>query len=637
MTDSLRERVIDAIGQLYEIGNEIGRGGMSVVYEARDIRLNRRVAIKVLPPELAFDPAVRLRFTREAQMAAQLSHPHIVPIYDVGDQNGIAYFVMTLIAGGNLATLLSQVPRQPIAEVRRLLCEVADALDYAHQHGVIHRDIKPDNILLDNDSDRAVVTDFGIARAMEGHTRLTVTGIAVGTPAYMSPEQAVGERELDGRSDIYSLGVLAYQMLTGRTPFSGANSMALLLKHISEAPRPIAELRPETPRPLREAVERAMMKEREDRWPNANAFRSAISSDEPMRAWRGEDERVARSAGPADTPRRERTTREPRNDVRYVSPRRGSAIVPQKTSALQVPTAKGGIIVEPEHLAVLTPPQREDLRLWHGRIHLLDRVKAARGYLLLTVAAAVSAMAGLVGAFEAEIPPLVFGPLVPIFMSRKLWRRCKSLRESGLRLRRVFLLPRAKMVLPGSSLSRRDQKLLKLAPRDVLDGQRGEAIIRAVDDRAAILDLVAHLPKNERAFLPDVGPTVKALVDRVVHLAKMLHNMEQSIDWRLIDELDSRIADAASEGDSPTAKQRFLLLQKQRATLDELVQRRSVLARQLESAGLALANLRLDLINLRSSGLQSALSEVSAATQAARALSSDIGAVLDAAAEVRSY
>src|SRR3712207_3156267 len=248
MTDSLHDRVAAATAHQYEIDGEIGRGGMSVVYCGRDLRLNRPVAIKVLPPELAHDPAVRTRFMREAQTSALLAHPHIVPIYDVGEREGIAYFVMGLVTGGNLATLLAREPRQPIDEVRRLLCEIADALAYAHARGVIHRDIKPDNILLDGETGRAIVTDFGIARAVEAGTRLTVTGIAVGTPTYMSPEQAVGEREIDGRSDIYSLGVVAYQMLTGRVPFTAGNSMALLMKHVGERPRPIVELRPETPK-----------------------------------------------------------------------------------------------------------------------------------------------------------------------------------------------------------------------------------------------------------------------------------------------------------------------------------------------------------------------------------------------------
>src|SRR3954470_11501446 len=206
----LQQRVVAAIGQQYELDQEIGRGGMSVVFRARDRRLNRLVAIKVLPPELAYDPAIRTRFTREAQTAAQLSHAHIVPIYDVGEKDGIAHFVMALVTGGNLAELLAREPRQPIEAARRILREIADALAYAHTRGVIHRDIKPDNILLDAASGRVMVTDFGIARAMDstGDSRLTATGMAIGTPAYMSPEQAAGEREIDGRSDLYSLGIL---------------------------------------------------------------------------------------------------------------------------------------------------------------------------------------------------------------------------------------------------------------------------------------------------------------------------------------------------------------------------------------------------------------------------------------------
>src|SRR5215218_5739703 len=186
MTDSLDDRVIAALADHYEIEGEIGRGGMSVVYRARDIRLNRLVAVKVLPPELAYDPAIRVRFTREAQTSARLAHPHIVPIYDVGDRDGIAYFVMALVGGGNLAALLAHEPRPALAQVRAILTDVCDALAYAHLRGVIHRDVKPDNVLLDEHSGRALVTDFGIAWAIEAGTRLTVTGSAVGTPTYMS-------------------------------------------------------------------------------------------------------------------------------------------------------------------------------------------------------------------------------------------------------------------------------------------------------------------------------------------------------------------------------------------------------------------------------------------------------------------
>jgi serine/threonine-protein kinase len=545
-----------------------------------------------------------------------------VPIYDVGEREGIAYFVMTLVTGGNLAALLAREPRQPIDEVRRLLCEIADALAYAHVRGVIHRDIKPDNILLDADSGRAIVTDFGIARAIEAGTRLTITGNALGTPGYMSPEQAVGEREIDGRSDIYSLGVLAYQMVTGRLPFSGSNTMALLLKHVNERPQPIVEVRPETPRPLRDAIERALAKAPEDRWPTAPS-------------WRAEPREQVRYTSPKpETARRDRPGREGgRADVRVVSPRRGSPAAPGRPEV--VPVVVGDMIVEPDHLAALTPAQREDLRLWNGHITLVGRIWTFRGYALLTAATTAGAFASFVAGAAEGIPPMLLAPIVPYIMSRKLVRRGRSLRASGLKLRRVLLKLRARWVLPSPAPLPNQQQLAKLAPREVLESPYGAAIRRAAEDRGAILDIVAKLSKVDRALLPDVKPAADGLVDRVAQLAQMVHRLDQSIDHRLMAELDARIADVQNDSDSAEGRRRLTLLQRQRATLEDLVQRRAALARQLDSAGLALGNLRLDLIKFRSSGLESALSDVSTATQEARALSKEISAVLEAAAEVR--
>jgi len=634
MGESLHDRVLAAIGQHYELEGEIGRGGMSVVFRARDRRLNRPVAIKVLPPELAHDPAIRARFTREAQMSAQLSHAHIVPIYDVGDRDGIAYFVMALVMGSNLGAHLAREPRQPVDEVRRILGEVADALAYAHLRGVIHRDIKPDNILLDRQTGRAIVTDFGIAWAMETGARLTATGIAVGTPTYMSPEQAVGERELDGRSDLYSVGVLGYQMLTGRVPFEAGNSMALLLKHVTERPRPIENLRPDAPRALRDTIERAMMKAPEDRWPTAAAFRDALLSPESLGVtWRADPREPVRYTSPRpDGSRRVAAVRSPipkpwsfRSDARRGEVEDGS---PPLQRGL-----RSDIVLEPPHLAQLTPVQRDDLRLWHGRVDLLDRVKAMRGYTVLTLGAIAGGIAGFVFGVQ-EAPPFVFAPLVPIFMSMKLWRRGQSLRQNGLKVRRVLLMPRAHWVL-RPKLKATEQQLEKLAPREVLDTPEGAVIRRAVEDRTAILDIFAKLSKDDRALLPDLTATVKALVERVAHLAQMLHRLDASIDPTLGHELDARIAQVERESGSVDGERQLALLRRQRGTLDELVTQRGALARQLDSAGLALGNLRLDLIKLRSSGLQSALSDVTTATQEARALSSEIDAVLAAAAEVR--
>src|SRR5690348_16240313 len=251
---------------------------MAAVFRALDLRLHRRVAIKALPPELAFNADVRTRFLREAQTAAQLSHPNIVPIYTADERGGVVFFVMALVDGESLAARLARQPRLSVDAVRRILVEVADALDYAHSCSVVHRDIKPDNILLDRTTGRAVVTDFGIARAAIGDARLTQTGVAVGTPAYMSPEQAMGERDVDGRSDQYSLGIVAYQMLVGQIPFKAANTPAMLVKHLSEIPRPVLESRPDVPAQLAAAVDRALSKKPEDRWPSAGAFRDVLNA-----------------------------------------------------------------------------------------------------------------------------------------------------------------------------------------------------------------------------------------------------------------------------------------------------------------------------------------------------------------------
>ena len=637
MSEPLHDRVIAAIGHQYELESEIGRGGMSVVYRARDLRLNRTVAVKVLPPELAYDPAIRTRFTREAQTSAQLSHPHIVPIYDVGDREGIAYFVMSIVTGGNLAGHLAREPRQPINEVRRILGEIADALAYAHLRGVIHRDIKPDNVLLDGNSGRVMVTDFGIARAMEGGTRLTATGIAVGTPTYMSPEQAEGDREIDGRSDIYSLGIVAYQMLTGRVPFTGGNSMALLLKHVTARPRPIVELRPEAPKLLRDVIERAMLKSPEDRWPTAAALREALMSDEaPAASWRAERREPVRYTSPIpDSTRRDRPARDAA-DSRSGPPRRTAPVAESPTNVAARQRPPGGIILEPDHLVTLTPAQRQDLRLWHGRVNLLDRVKAARGYALFTLAMTGAGIAGFAFGVGEEVPPLVLSPIVPIYMAMKLRRRGKSLRASGLKLRRVFLSLRARRALPAPPPIPTEQQLEKLAPREILDSPQGAAIRRAAEDRAAIMDIVRGLSKPDRALLPDIDATVNALVERVAYLAQMYQRLDQSIDPGQGDDLDARIAEAEHERESAESERRLALLRRQRTTFEELMQRRLALARQIDSAGLALGNLRLDLIKFRSSGLQSAFSDVSTATQEVRALSREIDTLLDAAAEMRN-
>ena len=257
----LAQRLKEALGEAYTIEGEIGRGGMGVVYRARDERLQRRVAIKVLPPELAFQKEIRERFTREAQTAARLSHPHIVPIHDVGAR-------------------IKRRGKLPPDEARRIMKETADALSAAHGLSVIHRDIKPDNILLEGTRGRVMVTDFGIAKALSGTSGATLTGVgmAIGTPQFMSPEQAAGEREIDGRSDLYSLGVVTYQMLTGELPFNAPTVAGILMKQITE-PAPVLHLaRPEVPEDLSLAVAQCLEKDPENRWATADALRRSLES-----------------------------------------------------------------------------------------------------------------------------------------------------------------------------------------------------------------------------------------------------------------------------------------------------------------------------------------------------------------------
>jgi len=263
----------------YELDTEIGRGGMGVVYRAKDRRLKRTVAIKVLPPELAFRSEIKTRFLREAETAAQLNHPNIVDIYAVDEAEGIVFFVMAYITGDNLAKRLHDHGALSVDETRRTLRDVADALAYAHERGVIHRDIKPDNILIDGQSGRPMVTDFGIARAVsDGDSRLTATGIAIGTPTYMSPEQAAGERAIDGRSDLYSLGIVGYQMLTGEPPFIANSTPAILVKHISERPTPIEQRRADVPQDLARVIMLLLEKDPANRFPSASSVVSALDT-----------------------------------------------------------------------------------------------------------------------------------------------------------------------------------------------------------------------------------------------------------------------------------------------------------------------------------------------------------------------
>jgi predicted Ser/Thr protein kinase len=256
------------LGDEYQVIEELGRGGMGVVYRAKEKQLEREVAIKVLPFTVAFDTELVERFLREARTAAQLEHPNIVPIYRVGRRGDVIFFVMKLLRGKSLAERLEGQGRLAAVELRQILIESASALGYAHRRGVVHRDVKPDNLRLDEDG-RCVVTDFGIARSA-GASRLTSTGMSVGTPRYMSPEQARA-KDVDGRSDIYSLGVVGYECLTGAAPFDGGDALAILMKHIqAPVPKPPPQLLGEEESELYPIIERMLAKHPAERFRDAD-------------------------------------------------------------------------------------------------------------------------------------------------------------------------------------------------------------------------------------------------------------------------------------------------------------------------------------------------------------------------------
>ncbi|HEX3236514.1 MAG TPA: serine/threonine-protein kinase, partial [Gemmatimonadales bacterium] len=250
---------------------------MSRVFMAEETSLGRKVVIKVLPPELAAAVSVD-RFRREIQLAASLQHPHIVPLLAAGEAGDLLFYSMPLIEGESLRARLAREGELPVSEAVRVLRDVADALSYAHRHGVIHRDIKPDNVLLSDD--HALVTDFGVAKALDQarHSSLTGTGMALGTPAYMAPEQASADQHTDHRADIYALGVLGYEILAGQPPFIGPSAQAVIAAHMVQMPTPLAVLRPSVPPALTALVMRCLEKRPADRWQSAADLLHALQS-----------------------------------------------------------------------------------------------------------------------------------------------------------------------------------------------------------------------------------------------------------------------------------------------------------------------------------------------------------------------
>ena len=263
------------LGDRYRLDHKLARGGMATVWVAEDPLLSRKVAIKVLHPELAVDDGLRARFRNEAIAAARLTHPGIVATYDTGDDDGVAYIVMELVDGFNLRHILDRNGRLAVRDSVNIGTQVAEALDHAHRHGLVHRDVKPANVLVQPDG-RVKVTDFGIAKAT-GTDDLTRTGTVIGTARYLAPEQVNGE-PVDARADVYALGLVLYEMLTGGPPFGGDTDVATAVARLTSTPEPIRSRRPEVPRPVEDVVARSLARDPEYRYSSARELRDALAA-----------------------------------------------------------------------------------------------------------------------------------------------------------------------------------------------------------------------------------------------------------------------------------------------------------------------------------------------------------------------
>ncbi len=627
--EPLAARLADVLAGQYVIEGEIGRGGMGVVYSARDQQLKRRVAIKLLPPELAFRQEIKKRFIREAQTAARLSHPHIVPIHTVGEKDDLVYFVMGFVDGESLAQRLRRRGRLPVEEARRIIKETADALGLAHATGIIHRDVKPDNILLEGTRRRVMVTDFGIAKALSeaGAGTLTGTGVALGTPTYMSPEQAAGESDIDARSDLYALGIVAFEMLSGKPPFRAPTVPGLLMKQITEPPPDLIRIRSEVPEELATTVMRCLEKDPESRWPTADALRRALESRTagPYRPRPS----AARRTSPAKRPQRrpsEGSRDHPRDwgewwDERQRRPDHGrSDHRRSKHPVRQRDRARPPAKKEEE------PVTGESGLVRKFRSNFASYVSVNGGLLLLNVVT------------TGMEPPWFLIPAVAWGIGLasqygKLWAEGYSMRD-------VLSPPPAKDSLlaaskgAGGAVAQLPAPMPKAQAQEF--GKYSEQIEQMRKDQAAILQTVQRLPEADKQLLPDVVQTVESLMERAMDLGRALNGMDSGLGVETAEELDARIeALKAGSEDGEEDDRRIELLQKQRDSLVELKGRRETVESQFESCLLAIQNVRFDLLRLRSAGVEAVISDLTSATQQARALRVDVEVAIDAAGEIR--
>jgi serine/threonine protein kinase len=621
----LRAHIERVLTTNYELDREIGRGGMGIVFRARDRRLKRVVAVKVLPPELAFRSEIRTRFLREAETAAQLSHPNIVPIYSVDERDGIVYFVMAFIDGENLAVRLHRIGALDPDDARRIMLEVSHALSYAHERGVVHRDIKPDNILIQQEDGRVMVTDFGIARAVtEGSdARLTATGMAIGTPAYMSPEQSMGERAIDGRSDLYSLGVVGYQMLTGELPFEAPSTPAVLVKHLSERPESVEERRSGVPSDLARAVMLLLEKDPANRFPSADALAVALET--------------------GDVP----------------------ALPVSEANRPPTPARRHDSYVPPETIETYAPTADERAR-WDAAPVVAFRRKLAPFFAFTAVAAVLAifnvmdgllTVAGLWSVFLAfkyaklwsddydwrdvfkQPRDRLFFDVVAEWVDnvRALWDRNKraEIRERqrvrGRSGESLFSQSSTRPQIP-SSVTGTGRQLSRAS------GSSGAAVREARRQADEIQRIVGTLSKRDREVISDVPATAQALLHRVEVLAASVADLQQGLApdaARSVEQEISSLEAQANPLDVPASEERvrrLAYLKRQRRAIADLEGRRDRNKEKLESCLLALQNMRLDVLRLNAGG--QTLQQVTQVAEKAMALARDVDAAMYAADEM---
>ena len=656
-TDELGTHVAQVLSANYELESEVGRGGMGIVYCARDRRLKREIAIKVLPPELSFRADIRQRFLREAETAAQLNHPNIVPIYTVEERDNLVYFVMAYIKGDNLGQRLQQ--HGPIApvEVRRILREVADALSYAHNRNVIHRDIKPDNIIIDEETGRAMVTDFGIARALtdSGDSRLTATGMAIGTPAYMSPEQSAGDSAIDGRSDLYSLGVVGYQMLCGQPPFVANNTPSMLVKHLSERPIPVDERWPDLPQDLSRAVMMCLEKDPADRFPNAAAFAVALDGGSmPTLATRASSA-ASTAASRAETREREITERL-RDRYTPAQPQYGPA-----------------------------QPSVEEMRRWDEPRVVSFRRKLAP-YL------AVNAILVPISLFSNHdfIALTVIWTVALAFKYSKLW-------AAGYDWRDVFRQPRNRLIFDVAAETiddaralfddkkreqvrararSRGQGLFSPSPMSPLpsmqpfqpypriggpttslnplspvpagspapfaDSRYGSAIRDAESDHREIHRQLLNMPQDDKDQIPEVAASADAVFRRVQQLALNLSDMDRSAGRETSEGVEKEITTLESQANpldynaSEGRVRRLAMLRRQRRALVEIARKKKEAQEKLDHCRQLLREMRLELVRFRTGGLNAQPTGLTMVTQQAQSVVREMGYLSDANAELNA-